>query len=453
MLRAAGRRSTFIAFSRPGADRGHHPGRRPREDDDADEPEERGRRRDGRDGVLDLLAAVGGDGEQVDDRVHDVGAHLVVLQHHADDRDQHDGQRREREEHPVADGRRVLRAAVVEEAVAGHDQHAEHALGVRQGSAQVPAQARASGGGVHGGSVAARRAACTGQDSRRRPPNRLPWTRYAHCWPPTSTSWCARGPTAPCSPVPSSARARPWPASRSSSAIVTRGGIAGEGEWLALAVAGGVAAAALARLARQVWEWGRTELAVTEAQLVVVRGAVYRSLETVPLAAVDGLKVRQSRAGAPPRLRHDPALLWAAPQRPRLRAAPGAHPRRDREPDRPPARRGGPHDGQRRAPPRRRVATPGGRAARCGRSARPRRAAAGRAGRASASSSTRSAAARFSSRCAGLRVPGMGMTCGPWASVQASATCAGVASTRAATSRTRSTMRTFTACASGVKRA
>lgn len=79
--------------------------------------------------------------------------------------------------------------------------------------------------------------------------------------------------------------------------IVSRGGVAGEGEWLALAVAGVVAVAELARLARRAWEWRGTELAVTEAQLVVVRGAVYRSLETVPLAAVDGLRVRQSRPG------------------------------------------------------------------------------------------------------------------------------------------------------------
>ncbi len=79
--------------------------------------------------------------------------------------------------------------------------------------------------------------------------------------------------------------------------IVGRDGIAGEGEWLALAAAGVVAAAALARLLRRLWEWGRTELAVTEAQLVVVRGTLYRSLETVPLAAVDGLQVRQTRPG------------------------------------------------------------------------------------------------------------------------------------------------------------
>jgi len=79
--------------------------------------------------------------------------------------------------------------------------------------------------------------------------------------------------------------------------IVGRDGIAGEGEWLALAAAGVVAAAALARLLRRLWEWGRTELAVTEAQLVVVRGTLYRTLETVPLAAVDELKVRQTRPG------------------------------------------------------------------------------------------------------------------------------------------------------------
>jgi hypothetical protein len=79
--------------------------------------------------------------------------------------------------------------------------------------------------------------------------------------------------------------------------ITSRGGFAGEGDWLALAAAGALAATQLARLVRRVWEWDRTLLAVTEQQLVVVRGAAHRSLETVPLAGVEKLQIRQTMPG------------------------------------------------------------------------------------------------------------------------------------------------------------
>ena len=80
-------------------------------------------------------------------------------------------------------------------------------------------------------------------------------------------------------------------------AITGRGGVAGEGEWLALVAVAALVATQLARLVRRVWEWDRTELAVTEQQLVVVRGAAHRSTETVPLGAVEHLHVRQTMPG------------------------------------------------------------------------------------------------------------------------------------------------------------
>jgi uncharacterized membrane protein YdbT with pleckstrin-like domain len=79
--------------------------------------------------------------------------------------------------------------------------------------------------------------------------------------------------------------------------ITSANGVAGDGEWLAVLAAGGLVVAMLTRLVRRVWEWDRTVVAVTEEQLVVVRGAVYRSTETVPLAAVEHLRVRQTFMG------------------------------------------------------------------------------------------------------------------------------------------------------------
>jgi membrane protein YdbS with pleckstrin-like domain len=79
--------------------------------------------------------------------------------------------------------------------------------------------------------------------------------------------------------------------------VTSRAGFAGEGDWLALGAAGVLVVTQLLRLLRRVWEWDRTQLAVTEQQLVVVRGAAHRSTETVPLAAVEHLHVRQSVAG------------------------------------------------------------------------------------------------------------------------------------------------------------
>ncbi len=79
--------------------------------------------------------------------------------------------------------------------------------------------------------------------------------------------------------------------------ITGANGVAGEGEWLAIAAAGTLVVTQLLRLVRRVWEWDCTVVAVTEEQLVVVRGSLHRSTETVPLASVEHLGVRQSTMG------------------------------------------------------------------------------------------------------------------------------------------------------------
>ena len=73
-----------------------------------------------------LHVGLGGlrDGKDVEELVDDTLAQLVVLQDEPEDRDQGDRQREEREEHPVRDRGRVLRAAVAEEVL---DRPREHA--------------------------------------------------------------------------------------------------------------------------------------------------------------------------------------------------------------------------------------------------------------------------------------------------------------------------------------
>ena len=78
--------------------------------------------------------------------------------------------------------------------------------------------------------------------------------------------------------------------------ITSANGVAGE-DRLAILAAGGLVVASLSRLVRRVWDWDRTVVAVTEEQLVVVRGAVFRSTETVPLASIEHLRLRQTFMG------------------------------------------------------------------------------------------------------------------------------------------------------------
>ena len=103
----------------PAPEGAHHPRRRPEEQDEAEETRRARGRGNRLDRSLDVFLAVGVDREPVDDPVGDALAPLVVLEDEPEDRDQHDRQRREREEHPVGDARRVLRAAGGEVARAG----------------------------------------------------------------------------------------------------------------------------------------------------------------------------------------------------------------------------------------------------------------------------------------------------------------------------------------------
>jgi hypothetical protein len=93
----------------------HHPRRRPREDDQAHEPGRTRGRGDGGDRILDVLLPRHRHRERVDDRVHDVRTDAVVLKHEPEDRHEHDRERRDREQDPVCDPRRLLGTAIREE--------------------------------------------------------------------------------------------------------------------------------------------------------------------------------------------------------------------------------------------------------------------------------------------------------------------------------------------------
>jgi hypothetical protein len=67
------------------------------------------------------------DRQELDDRVGDGVAEVAVAQDDAGDPDQHDRERREREQHPVGDPGGVLRTAVVEERADGGVQLARDA--------------------------------------------------------------------------------------------------------------------------------------------------------------------------------------------------------------------------------------------------------------------------------------------------------------------------------------
>jgi hypothetical protein len=55
--------------------------------------------------------------QRIDDRVHDIVADALVLEHEPEDRDEHDRQRCDREQHPVGDPGRLLRALISEESL------------------------------------------------------------------------------------------------------------------------------------------------------------------------------------------------------------------------------------------------------------------------------------------------------------------------------------------------
>ena len=99
------------------AQRGHHSSRRPGEDDERQKAQGAGRAGDLRDRALDVSAALVAHRQPVDDRVDHVLAHLVVLEHEAEHRDEDDGERRQREQDPVGDRRRVLPEPMGEVAV------------------------------------------------------------------------------------------------------------------------------------------------------------------------------------------------------------------------------------------------------------------------------------------------------------------------------------------------
>ena len=107
----------------PGPDRRHHAARRPGEHEQAHEPDGARGCGDVDDGVLDILGALLGDGENVDDVVDDVVAHLGVLEHEPEHRDEDDREWGEREQDPVGDAGRLLREAVLEVPLARLRQH------------------------------------------------------------------------------------------------------------------------------------------------------------------------------------------------------------------------------------------------------------------------------------------------------------------------------------------
>ena len=82
-------------------------------------------------------------------------------------------------------------------------------------------------------------------------------------------------------------------------AVAVLGGRGGLGRVGTVGVAGAalLVAVAVVRLALRVWEWDRTVLAVTDEQVLVVRGLLRRQTHSVPLASVERLRVRQGAAG------------------------------------------------------------------------------------------------------------------------------------------------------------
>jgi hypothetical protein len=99
----------------PPPERTHHPRSRPEEDEEADEANRTGRRRDRLDRALDVLLPRGVDGKRLDHPVDDLLADVVVLEHQAEDGDEHDGKRCQREENAIGDAGGVLGAACGEE--------------------------------------------------------------------------------------------------------------------------------------------------------------------------------------------------------------------------------------------------------------------------------------------------------------------------------------------------
>ena len=67
--------------------------------------------------VLDVLPARRRHRQRIDDRVHDIVADAVVLEHEPEDRDEHDRQRCDREQHPVGDPGGMLRTLISEESL------------------------------------------------------------------------------------------------------------------------------------------------------------------------------------------------------------------------------------------------------------------------------------------------------------------------------------------------
>ena len=103
----------------PPADRRHHPGRSPGEDQDADEAGGASRGCNRRDGVFDVLPAGRRNRERIDDRVDDVLTEALVLKHEPEDRDEHDRKRRDGEQHPIRDARGLLWTPVAEVSLHG----------------------------------------------------------------------------------------------------------------------------------------------------------------------------------------------------------------------------------------------------------------------------------------------------------------------------------------------
>jgi hypothetical protein len=66
---------------------------------------------------------------------------------------------------------------------------------------------------------------------------------------------------------------------------------------LPIVAAAVLVAVAVGRLVFRVWEWDRTVLAVTEEQVLIIRCSLRRQTHSVPLASVEGLRVRQSLTG------------------------------------------------------------------------------------------------------------------------------------------------------------
>ena len=128
----------------PGADRRHHPGRRPPEQEQGHEPDEAGRRGDVGDGGGDIVAAGDRRRQRADDRVDDGVVDVLVAEQQAEHGDDHDRERDDRKEHPVGDPGSVLRAGVGEVAVDGGREDAGDLAG-RAGARRADAPARGRG--------------------------------------------------------------------------------------------------------------------------------------------------------------------------------------------------------------------------------------------------------------------------------------------------------------------